>query len=178
MTPGFPRREFLKRSTMAAAAFAFADASGLREAVAGEADGAFLSTRERRVLAALARRMLPSGGAFEAGADEIGVADKLDAFLVTADPAIAGNFRAGLWLLELGAPALEPGLSFFTSMAPERQDRFLASLPKSRFSTPRELFSGYKRACFFAFYDDPRSWPAIGYDGPWLGRALPGEAAP
>ncbi|MCA9771883.1 MAG: hypothetical protein KC466_05715 [Myxococcales bacterium] len=170
---GFPRRVFLKRSAWSLAALSTAGAAGWTGCTPGETPGEglqILSPREYAILRAVAGRFVPSGGPYDLGAEEVGVALKLDRFLASADPEIASNFRAGLWLLELGAPIFGPGWSRFTARDAAGQDACLRGLLAGRPRITLDLYDGFKRASLFAFYDDDAVWPHLGYDGPWVGR--------
>lgn len=179
--PAFPRRVFLKRSVWSLAALSTAGAAGWTGCTAGEAPAAgleILSPREYAILRAVAARFVPSGGPYDLGADEVGVALKLDRFLATAEAEVASNFRAGLWLLELGAPLFGPGWRRFTARDGASQDACLRGLLAGRPRIALEIYDGFKRATLFAFYDDDAVWPHLGYDGPWVRKASAAGGAP
>ena len=72
--------------------------------------------------------------------------------------------------LEHMAPlALKLG-SRFSRLAPEDQDRVLASLEKADTPLLRAGFEGLKSLVFMGYYRDPRTWKILDYAGPWVNR--------
>ena len=85
------------------------------------------------------------------------------------DPAARAGLRQALALLEYGTPAhgyVRP----FSILAAADQDRVLDGFARSRWETPRVAFAVVKLLASYYYYTDPATWPALGYDGPWVGR--------
>ncbi len=88
--------------------------------------------------------------------------------------------RADRRALAAFVAALEwlPGPGRRLSRMPLRARRaFLRRLLRSPVRIVRALLRGLASLVFFSYYTREATWPAIGYDGPWLGR-VPVEVAP
>jgi hypothetical protein len=114
----------------------------------------------------------PSGGPTAA---ETRVARRIDRELSFADERLVAQVRAALWVLEWG-PLVELRLRRFTRLEPQAQDEFLQGCLGSSWRLQRDAFLGLRFLCLFFHYTDDRTWPSIGYGGPWVPRKLP-EAA-
>jgi hypothetical protein len=169
--PAFPRRIFLKRSLQAAGALIVLPrfVAGCSAAPRGEVPAGLktFSADEYLIAAAVADTLIPDGGAFEAGARSLGLAKRLDEFLVGESQKVVKGTLAALWTLEYGGILLAGQFGRFSSMSPERRIRYFEKLPLG-FETGRAIFLGLKRAFVFLFYNMDGSWPAVGYDGPWV----------
>ena len=71
------------------------------------------------------------------------------------------------------------GLRFkrFGSLEPGQQDESLDGWRRSSIATRRRVFYSLRNIALFAYWTDERTWPLIGYPGPWLGdprRPQPG----
>jgi len=73
--------------------------------------------------------------------------------------------RSLLSLLEF-YPVLTGGFSRFTKLTPDRQAAILRSWEVSSYALLRQGFAAVKSMCLLAHYQDARSFPSIGYDGP------------
>jgi hypothetical protein len=62
----------------------------------------------------------------------------------------------------------------FSRLGAAERDEVFGALP-ARFGLARRVYAGLRGLCLFAFYAQPESWPAVGYEGPWKGRR---EGAP
>ena len=126
-----------------------------------------LDERSFSVLAAVADRVAPGGGAFPS-ATRIRVAEKVDALLATGDPAQAAEVRQVLLLLDnaLVGLLLEGRPRTFTSLDPEAQDRVLIAWRDSRLALRRTAYKALVGLCSAAYYASEEVWPAIGYPGP------------
>jgi hypothetical protein len=128
-----------------------------------------LEAGEWQVLAAVADTVIPRGGAFPLGAADLDLAARIDAFLAAQAGELAGGVRGALLLLEYGAPLLAGRWARFSKLPAADRAEVFAALPGS-FGLARRVYAGLRGLCLFAFYAQPESWPAVGYDGPWVER--------
>jgi hypothetical protein len=128
-----------------------------------------LAPGEWQVLAAVADTVIPRGGAFPLGAADLGLAARIDALLAAQPAELAAGARGALLLLEYGAPLLAGRLARFSRLGEAERAEVFGSLP-GRFGLARRVYSGLRGLCLFAFYAQPESWPAVGYEGPWAPR--------
>jgi len=173
--PEISRRTFLKRSLQVAGAAALVAAPvgcGREPRPGLRLDGLrVLSPRELQIADAALDTLVPDGGPFEVGARGVDLAHVLDAFLVDEQPDVVRGLRGGLWVLELGAPLLAGRLGPFTGLdAAGRAQALRALLRGPRIG--RDLYVGLKQAGLFLFYAQDASWPATGYDGPWVEQGI------
>lgn len=137
----------------------------------------FLSGREYAIVRAAALRIL-DGAAPDPQLDEAAPQCRfIDGYLSQLDPALSGDVRALLSLLEL-YPLLTGGFSRFSRLPAAAQDAVLASWESSRTALLRQGMQALKAMCFLAHYQDERSFASLGYSGPivpaqGLGRVLP-----
>jgi hypothetical protein len=101
--------------------------------------------------------------------DDVDVAGFVDAYVAKmAAPMRRDLSRAFLYLEQVAPLAL--GLApRFTLLPPVDQDRVLASLEASPVMLLRGAFAGIKSLVFMGYYRDARTWPILGYGGPWIG---------
>jgi hypothetical protein len=177
MTPwALTRRAFLERSLVASAALALPSVvlGGCRGRYEDEVPAGLrlraLAPWEFVTLRAAAGRIL-AGAGDGPGAEE--VARRADAELAEIDALARAGVRQALLVVEYGT-ALRGHVRPFSALPPERQDRVLDGLARSRLQSARVAFAAVKLLACFYHYSDPGTWPALGYDGPWVGRiALP-----
>ena len=169
--PEFTRRALLARSL--AALGAAAALPGIAPACTASAPAPaglrVLAPGEWQVLAAVADTVIPRGGAFALGAADVDLAARIDAFLAAQSAELAGGVRGALLLVEYAAPLLEGRLARFSQLGAEARADVFGALPR-RFGLARRVYGGLRGLCLFAFYTLPESWPALGYDGPWVAR--------
>jgi hypothetical protein len=174
--PELTRRALLARSLVAlgSAATLPAIAGACAPSRVPPAGLRVLALGEWQVLAALADTVVPRGGAFALGAADVDLAARIDALLAAQPRELAAGARGALLFLEYGAPLLGGRLARFSRLGDADREAVFAALPAS-FGLARRVYAGLRGLCLFAFYALPESWPAIGYDGPWV---TPREAAP
>lgn len=170
------RRAFLGRSLALGTALALPTVlPGCRRRYERElAPGTRLATLtpwEFVVLRAASARILDGAGP---GADADAVVRRADADLATVDdPAVRAGVREVLRVVEY-VPVLRGHLRPFSVLAPVVQDGVLDVLARSRFTIGRVSFATVKLFAYYYHYTDAATWPALGYEGPWVGRvALP-----
>ncbi len=125
-----------------------------------------LSAKEYRLLAAVAARILDGvEPALRDGGG--GVALWADGYVAGLPAEMQGDVRALLQLFE-HAPAFSGHFSRFTALPAEAQDAVLRDWAESGLALRRQGFQALKSLCCLAYYQDPRSFAAIGYSGPML----------
>lgn len=177
--PEVTRRTFLRGTLRGAGAIALVPtlAVGCAPERAAEAprDLRVLGAAEWSLLDAIADTFVPRGGAFEAGARDVDLATRVDAYLAGERSEIVRGVRGALLLVEWVSPVASGRLGRFSALDADARTACIDALRASRFATLREVFAGLKTLCLFLFYSTDASWGALGYDGP-LVRA--GAAAP
>jgi hypothetical protein len=138
----------------------------LPDAVAGRLR--CLSSQQGRTLQAAALRILD--GAEPAPSLDGAAAQILfiDRYLLSLAPPLRSDLRALLGLLE-HAPLVRFGARF-SRLDPAAQDQVLRGWEASRFDLLRQGLFALKSLCCLAHYQDERSFSAIGYSGPLVGR--------
>ena len=102
--------------------------------------------------------------------DETDVAGFVDRYVSRMPDAMRRDLTRLFAYVEHLAPLRLKLSSRFTRLAPEEQDRVLASLETSEETLLRGGFEGLKSLVFMGYYRDPRTWKVLGYAGPWVGR--------
>ena len=133
-----------------------------------------LPVREFAVLKAVARRLVP-GGAGYPGAEDLGVTSRIDRELSFHPARLSIDLRDALRLIEWWPLATH--LARFTRLGGEQQDAVLGNMAASRFALLRAALQGIKTLVMFFHYTQEPTWPAIGYDGPWVARVPPESLA-
>ncbi len=169
------RRKFLKRGLVGGGLLALAGT--LPFAFRTTAPGPqprralrLLTQKEYSVLAAVAARLVPGGGAAPSwpSAEAVDCAGKIDALLATVHPDVGGDFRRLLRLFESGflgtfvAASPRP----FTRAAPADQDARIEAWRRSRLTVLRGGYQALKRLTHAAYYSSPEVYARIGYPGP------------
>lgn len=126
-----------------------------------------LTTTNRRTLAALGDTMFPS---IAAGDPPGGIVlpDALDDFLAHIDAKKARTFGIVLTVFELAAIARHGRP--FSKLAPETRARYVDGWMRSRLAPRRIVYRTLKTLCGTLYYQDARTWAALNYDGPLVGR--------
>jgi len=103
-------------------------------------------------------------------ADDTDVAGFVDGWLARMPARLRRDLGRFLGFLEHLAPIAVGCASRFTRLGPDDQDRVLAGVEASASDLLRAGFDGLRALVFMGYYRDPRTWPILGYDGPWVGR--------
>ena len=127
--------------------------------------GVVLYAREAEVLRAVAEAVLPPAPLDPATLD--GLPLRTDAFLVAMSPASRLEVH-GLFLL-----VEQAGFSRFTRRSPAERLTFLQGL-ESLGGLLAVAARGIRDLALLGYYQDPATWPALGYEGPMV----PLEARP
>lgn len=177
--PELTRRVFLRRSLHAAGAAALLPGLALGcapdDAARAPADLKVLDPGAWAVLDAVSDAFVPAGGAIGPGARDVGLASRADAFLVEEPPAVRRGLAGALLAVEWASPVLAGRAARFSRLDLAARAACIDALRTSRFALAREVYGGLKTLCLFLFYAADASWPATGYDGPWVGRRPEGD---
>jgi len=133
-----------------------------------------LSPKEYLIFQSIAARVLRADAEDLPDPEELEAALFVDGFVVRLAPADAGDLRNLLQAMEHLAPLTTGRLERFTRLTGEAQDEVLNALMKSDVGMARGAFDALKTLCVMAYFRHPRSWAAIGYDGPQVGRPAGG----
>ena len=138
---------------------------------------AFIMHNTFSILVAVADRIAPAGGGFPS-AEELQVAEKIDGLLARMDPAVGGEIKQVLLLLEnaLAGLVFDGRTKPFTRMMPEAQDDALRSWQNSRLDVRRTAYTALHGLCAAAYYASPEIYPLVGYPGPPDFRGVTGSA--
>ncbi len=124
----------------------------------------FFTPKERAVLDGVIDRLVPS--AKSVGVDVPAAADGL---LSLANQSLQGDVRKLLGTFE-DWTWLSLRFKPFTAMSAPEQDAYLRAWMDSPLGLQRQGFVALNKLAAMLFYMDERSWPRIGYAGPWVGR--------
>jgi len=167
----FSRRAFLK-STLAGSAALAAGAilpSGCASYPESKTKLQVLSGKEAAILAALARVIVGNVGELPDPV-ESGAISRLDSLLAQLPEEIRQQFSLLLNFFEHAPPLFGKGISRFTKLSPQKQERYLLSWRDSSLSFRKMAFGALKMFVQLAYYAGDATWKVLGYDGPWVGR--------
>ena len=119
------------------------------------------SRRETVILHALARTIIPRGGSFSSGADDIPLADLLADYLRRLPYPTRIGYRLLLHFVNLASLVFT--LRTFIRLSPEKKTRFLENWENSRIYPWRQLFLFVKMLILMVFYGHPRVHVEIDY---------------
>ena len=132
--------------------------------------GTVLSEWEAHTLAACVGALIPevAGDQVEHGPTPMEVAEHVDHFLNGVPASTLLEIRGMFFLIEHGT-VLGGRLSRFTRQDAKTQRELLLGL-KNWGGLLGQAFEGIRSFVVLGWYQDPRSWEAIGYTGPLLTR--------
>lgn len=173
------RRQFLARSLGGAAILAIGSVlpAGCHPYPRPRVALRFLTAKEYAIINQAAARILAAPPELPVGPEGVDVAAAVDPFLAAADRDLRGQVRLLLRVFEHGTYLFDLRRRRFTRLAPHEQDRYLEGWMRSTLGARRLAFRALKALSALGYYADPRTWPALGYEGPWIGRVAV-EAAP
>ncbi len=133
-------------------------------------NGLVLAPWEALVVRAAAEALLPpapDGGSFEA------VPGAVDRYLYGMPETVLREVHAMIALIEHGTTPLGGRLSRLSALPVAERRAYLEGL-ESWGGLLAQAYAGIRDLCFLAYYQQPSTWPALGYDGP---RVAPDAAS-
>lgn len=125
-----------------------------------------LRPAERRTLQALGDTLFPSLAEGDPRGGEV-IPNGLEAALGRMAPETARELRLAIALFELGA-VVRHGCRF-SRLEPEPRARYVERWMRSRLAFRRTVYKALRDLLGHVYYQDPRTWPSIGYAGPPVG---------
>jgi hypothetical protein len=144
--------------------------AGCRSYPKPEADLLVFNAMEYAILNAAAARLLGVPAKVGPDASQVDVAANIDRLVSTWDAEAQRQLRTMLRLFEHGTYLFDLQRKRFTRLSGEQQDLYLRGWMNSTLGIRRAVFRAIKALVALGFYQDPRVWRRLGYDGPWLGR--------
>jgi len=127
----------------------------------------FLTPEQYATLEAISDTMIPQGGAFAPGAQDLGLAARVDAYLPRFDPAVAQGIRGALVFVEQQAPALAGKAARFSALSEDDRAAVCNAMLRGG-GMPASIFLAMKWVSTSFFYTMDATWKFTGYDGPML----------
>jgi hypothetical protein len=122
-----------------------------------------ISPWQRRILRALGDTFVPSTGADDPAGGDV-VPTGVEELLGAMEPADVKRVGDLLTMFELAALPLHGRP--FSRLDEERRRRYVAGWMTSRIPLRRIIYRAIRGLVMNAYYQDPRAWPALHYDGP------------
>jgi hypothetical protein len=126
-----------------------------------------LSPAQRAIVRALGDTLLPSIAPGDPPGGDV-VPDALDDFIGHLAPKKQRELKVVLTLFDLAAVPLHGRR--FARLSPERRAKYVEGWMTSRLPPRRIIFRSLRSLCRILYYEDDRTWNAIGYDGPIVQR--------
>jgi hypothetical protein len=130
-----------------------------------------LSVKELAIVRAIVEALLPEDGDLPSGLS-LGVHQRVDEEVWSAPDDVRSDLRAAIQLLEVLPPLYGfPGR--LTRLRPDQRLACLQALRTAGWTPIVQAVTALQQMCHLFAYVQPGSWPAIGYDGPWVGVERP-----
>jgi D-cysteine desulfhydrase len=125
--------------------------------------GVVLSSWHAHVIRAAAEALLPDapGELYDA------VPARVDHYLATMPPKVKREVKGMLAMIEHGTTPLGGRVHRFTRSTPAEREAFLAGL-EARGGLLSQAYRGLRDLVMLGTYQQPITWPALGYGGPWV----------
>ncbi len=133
-----------------------------------------LSVKEYCVVRAIVDTMLPGGAGQKPGL-ELAVPQDIDEEIWAADAGLASDLSSVLMLIE-HVPPLYGHFGRFTRLPRETRAQVLAAMLRSSRTVLVQAAVAVKELCQIFYYAKDATWPAIGYDGPWIKTPRPPDS--
>jgi hypothetical protein len=172
------RRGFLRLAGATAAFSALAQVRAMPAAAvpASPGNGRFFDDDETEILTQVMERMVDTGLPEAPRVRDTDAVACVDGLCAALDPGLTRLIPLLLRAFEYGPIVFELRLSRFTRLTEAEQDASLTAWMHSRFALRRTAFLALRNLCFVGWYSQDATWPLIGYAGPLVGAAPPGEA--
>ena len=130
-----------------------------------------LSLKELAIVRAVVEALLPADGDLPSGLS-LGVHQRIDEEIWSASPPIASDLRSALVLIE-HLPPIYGYLGRFTRLSLEDRLDFFEEMLAAGPTPVVQAATALKQLCSFFYWGHEATWPAIGYDGPWVSTPRP-----
>ena len=130
----------------------------------------FFNAREYAIMNAVAERLLGVAGHIGSAAAQIDVAAHVDAHVAEWEADSQRQLRTMLRVFEHGTYLFDLRRQRFTRLDAPQQDQYLSGWMNSTLGARRLVFRALKSLAAMGFFEDPRTWARLHYDGPWFGR--------
>jgi len=127
-----------------------------------------LTAQEYRTMKAVAEAVVPEGGTFQFGADDLDLARAFDGFLDGEPPWNVSDLKSALFLMEFGPVFFERRLVTFSHLSLEERIAHFNAWMQADSELRRVVSTAFRRFVLIVFYDTPPTWKPIGYPGPSL----------
>lgn len=181
---GTPRRRFLQGGLVAAALLGSGGVwswSRSGYVVSGERSARLLalSEKELAIVDAVVSRMMRPDAADPPTPEELDCGLRIDGLVAKLDADTRDELRKLLHVVEHVLPLRTGRATRFTKLDGAAQDAVLGAMMVSEVPLLRGAFDSLKSLCAMSYFQDARTWGAIGYDGPLVNRPQGGwvEAA-
>lgn len=118
--------------------------------------------KNRKILRAIMRAIVPEGGVFNASADDHDLIPIAEKFFKSLNPAIRVGFPFLLGYIQINS-ILYTGRPF-TWLSPEKAGKYLTKFEESNFYHKRIIILALKMVTLISFYDVDANVKQIGYD--------------
>lgn len=130
-----------------------------------------LTVKELAIVRAIVETLCPADGDLPSGI-EIGVHQRIDEEVWASSKAMAADLRSAIsWMEHL--PLVHGWGGRFTHLSPADREACFRDLLLAGPGPIVQAATGLKQLCLLFYYARPETWPAIGYDGPWVATPKP-----
>jgi hypothetical protein len=134
-----------------------------------------LTTKQLCVVRAIVEALLPADGDLPDGIS-LGVHQRIDEEVWAAATGTGEDLRSAISLIEHLPPMYGfPGR--FTRLSLEDRFAYYQQLLLARPGPVVQSAVAIKQLCSMFYWSHPKTWPSIGYDGPWIQAEVPPPSA-
>jgi hypothetical protein len=126
-----------------------------------------LTPAHLRTIRALGDTLIPSLADGDPTGGDV-LPDALDDFVRHLEPTKRRQLGMVLTIFDL--TAVPRYGRRFANLSPERRSRYVEGWMTSRLAMRRVIFRSLRMMCSMLYFQDPRSWPLVKYDGPMVKR--------
>jgi hypothetical protein len=164
------RRAFLRVGVFGSAMLAVGNLP-LAAAAGGQTGPAgVLDEPERELLGRIAARMVDTGEPDAPALRDTAALDAMEHALASLEPALRGQLRWALWLVDVWPAVFDLRLTRFRSLSAADQDASLEDWRTSSWEVRRRVFYALRNLAMLGYWSQPETWRLIGYGGPWIGE--------
>ncbi len=134
-----------------------------------------LSAKQLVIVRAAVEAIVPADGDLPGGI-ELGIHQRVDEEVWAQSDDFREDFASALQLLE-HTPPLFGYLGRFSHLSLQQREAFLNRILSRGPRLASQALNGLRQLVLFLYYSQDPTWPAIGYDGPWIRTERPPESA-